>query len=296
MEVHQIKYMLAIVREGNFSKAATACNVSQPSITRAIRKLEDELGGLLFERRPGHVELTQLGRTLLPRLETIYRDLLATIEEANRLNERRKQSLRLGLMCTLGPKRLIDLVRMINDRIPDLELIIEEGRAHEVIERLVADKVDVAIACLPSFPDEIAATRLYSERYAVAFATGHRLARLETVPFSELLAENYIERLNCEFDDYYASHFGDEPFDVTVKFSSEREDWVQAMIKAGFGIAIVPEHLPVAEGVETRVLSAPEMIRNASLLTVRGRRYTPAVEAFVRTATAMRWSIGDAAK
>lgn len=281
--------MLAIVREGNFSRAAVACNVSQPSITRAIRKLEEELGGLLFERRPGQVELTNLGRTLLPRLESVYRELGETIEEATKLNAQRKQSLRLGLMCTIGPRRLINLIGQVNARIPDLELVIEEGRAHSVIERLISDNIDVAIACLPQFPDEIAPLTLYSERYAVACRPDHRFARLAEVPFSELIAEDYLERLNCEFDDYYAAHFGDEAFDLKVRFSSEREDWVQAMIIAGFGIAIVPEQLPVLDGIVLRPITDPVMERRVSVLTVRGRMHSPVVESFVRTAAATKW-------
>lgn len=291
MEVHQIKYMLAIARERSFSKAAVACDVSQPSITRAIRKLEDELGGLLFERRPGQIELTMLGRNLLPRLENVFRELNETVEAANQHNAKRTQTLRLGLMCTLGPKRLIELIRVVSKRIPELELSVAEGRTHDMIDQLISDKIDIAVACLPKFPDELSALKLYSERYAVAFAPEHRFNAMSEVAFSELIAEDYLERLHCEFDDYYAAHFGDEPFDLNVRFSSAREDWVQAMIMAEFGIAIVPENLPLMNGIETRPIVEPEMVRHVSLLTVRGRRHTPAVEAFVRAAMSMKWAV-----
>ncbi len=103
MELHQVMYFLAVVREGNFSKAALTCNVSQPSITRAIRKLEHEVGGVLFDRRPSGASLTHLGSSLLPRLETLHQELERALADAQAINARRTQLVRVGLMCTIGP-------------------------------------------------------------------------------------------------------------------------------------------------------------------------------------------------
>lgn len=289
MELHQIRYLLAVVREGNFSRAATACKVSQPSITRAIRKLELELGGVLFERRPSGALLTELGRSLLPRLESVHNELELATAEAEKHAAARTQRLRLGLMCTIAPRHLIDLVGLVRRRLPELDLSIEEGRAHDIVERLISDEVDVAIACLPHFPEELSAYPLFSERYAVAIPAGHRFELQDTVQFQELNGESYLERLNCEFDDYYAEHFGTQSFDLPIKFASEREDWVQALVVAGLGIAIVPENLPLLEGVITRPLVEPVMRREISILTVRERQQTPAVEAFSRVAAGIRW-------
>ena len=75
MEMHQIRYFLAVERERNFSRAADHCNITQPALTRAIQKLEEEVGGPLFDRRPGRIELTELGRTLLPRLQNAIREV-----------------------------------------------------------------------------------------------------------------------------------------------------------------------------------------------------------------------------
>jgi DNA-binding transcriptional LysR family regulator len=105
MELHQIRFLLAIIREGNFSRAAAACNVSQPSITRAIRKLEYELGGLIFDRRPGNLELTQLGHLIVPGLQRISADVDETVRTARMVNTTKRHLLRVGLMCTLGPVR-----------------------------------------------------------------------------------------------------------------------------------------------------------------------------------------------
>lgn len=288
MEIHQVRYFLAIVREGSFSRAAAACSVAQPSITRAIRRLEDEMGGLLFERRRTKVELTELGRSVLPRFERVEAELEEASRSAALVAAERRQNLRLGLMCTLGPQRLLGLLDATSSRINGFELRIQEGKARFITEQLIADRFDLAIASLPSFPEEINAQPLYSERYVIAFHGGHRFERMDEVPFDELLGEDYLERLNCEFDEYYAGHFGDQPFELNVRYSSEREDWIQAMIVAGYGIAILPEFLPLMPGIMTRPLSQPKMTREVALLTVRGRRHTPVTDAFIRAAVALK--------
>lgn len=288
MEIHQVRYFLSIVREGNFSRAAVACNVAQPSITRAIRRLEDELGGLLFDRRRNRVELTELGRSVLPRFQRVEIEVTGAIRDAAQFSTAKKQLLRLGLMCTLGPKHMLELLNAASGRVKGFELRLSEGKARVILDDLIADRFDVAIACLPKFPEEIATQVLFSERYVVAFPPGHRFEQFIEVPFDELVGEDYLERLNCEFDEYYADHFGEQAFDLNIRYSSEREDWVQAMIAAGFGIAIVPEYLPLMPGILTRPLAQPTMMRHVSLLTVRGRRHPPAADALVRAAATLK--------
>lgn len=288
MELHQVRYFLAIVREGSFSRAADACRVAQPSITRAIRRLEADLGGILFDRRRNRVELTELGRSVLPRLERVDAELSEVARSAAELTDMRKHLLRLGLMCTLGPSRLLELLDATSRRIEGLELRLSEAKARSIVEDLIADRIDIAIACLPNYPEEISYKPIFSERYAVAFRGGHRFERMDEVAFDELVGERYLERLNCEFDEYYADYFGDRPFDLDVRYASEREDWIQAMILAGYGIAIVPERLAILPGILTRPLSQPTMIREVAILTVRGRRHSPASEAFIRAASCLK--------
>lgn len=246
------------------------------------------MGGLLFDRRRNKVVLTELGRSVLPRFERVEAELAEASRCAALAVTERRHLLRLGLMCTLGPQRLLELLDSASPRIEGFELRLQEGKARTIMEQLIADHFDVAIACLPKFPEEISAQPLFSERYVVAFRCGHRFERMDEVAFDELVGEDYLERLNCEFDEYYADHFGDQPFDLNVRYSSEREDWIQAMIVAGYGIAILPEYLPLMPGIMIRPLSQPSMTREVSLLTIRGRRHAPAADAFIRAASALR--------
>jgi DNA-binding transcriptional LysR family regulator len=289
MEIHQIRYFLAVERLRNFTHAAAACNVTQPALTRAIRKLESEVGGLVFYRRQGKIEPTELGRTLLPHLQSIYEGVRGALSQAAQVAKSKKQRLRLGLMCTLGPARLLVLINTLAKRVPDLEVYIEEGKANDVIEQLIADEIDVAIACHPRLPAEVRAMDLFQECYCVAFAPNHRFAEMNEVALNELIGEDYLERLNCEFDDYYAAHFGDQPFELNVRYSSAREDWVQAMIVAGLGVSIVPENLPMDSRILLRPLTEPRMERRISVLTVRGRPFSPVAEAFKQTIASVKW-------
>ena len=183
-----------------------------------------------------------------PELERIYSEVDETLKDAANLNTSRGRQLRLGLMCTLGPKRLLELIEATTRSNAKIELSICEGKARRILDDLIADKFDVAIVALPVLPEEVASVPLHAERYVVAFRAGHRFESMDEIPLDELVAESYLERINCEFDEYYAAHFGDRPFDLNIRYSSEREDWIQAMILAGFGIAIMPELLPVMPG------------------------------------------------
>ncbi|MEE9480005.1 MAG: LysR family transcriptional regulator substrate-binding protein [Kiloniellales bacterium] len=150
-------------------------------------------------------------------------------------------------------------------------------------------EIDIALIGLPNFPERLAASPLYEERYVIAFRIGHRFESMNTVPIRELDGEDYLERVNCEFNDHYEAIGEPVPFAVKVRYRSEREDWVQAMILAGMGCAVMPEFLPIMPGLTTRTLMDPEMRRTIHLVTVRGRRFSPTVEAFVRLARRYDW-------
>ena len=289
MEIHQIRYFLAVVKEGNFSRAAAACNVTQPSLTRGIRKLETDVGGLLFDRKAQGSELTELGRALLPRLERAHSAVAEALEEAHSARFSKKRRLKLGLVCTLGPQRLVELFARLEKALPDFEVSLTESKARDVLEQLLAEDIDVAVSCQPSYPEEVAVMPLFRERYVIAFAKGHRFEAVDEVALDELIGENYVERLNCEFDDYFTAHFGERPLHLNVRYSSEREDWVQAMILSGLGVAFVPEFLPLLPGILTRPVVQPEFSREIAVLTMRGRPRSSVADIFVRLASAHKW-------
>jgi DNA-binding transcriptional LysR family regulator len=120
METHEIRYFLAMVRELNFTRAADACGVTQPALTRAIQKLEAELGGALFLRRPGQIELTRLAREVLPRLEAIERGMMDVHAQAAAVARSQQHSIRLGVMCTVGPAQIVSVIERLRQQMPEL--------------------------------------------------------------------------------------------------------------------------------------------------------------------------------
>jgi len=289
MEMHQVRYFLAVCRTLNFTRAAEQCNVAQPSLTRAIRKLEDELGGLLFRRERSRTHLTDLGELVRPHMQAVHDAARAAQAEAQDFKTLAKAPLKLGIMSTIGPGRMVGFMARLRHEIPSLELDLHEAAGKTLVGELMKGELDVAFVGLPDYPERLNATRLYRERYMIAFPKGHRFESMSSVPLSALNDEDYLNRAHCEFMDYIQAMGLDDPFRVNVRYTSEREDWVQALVLSGMGCSIMPEYLPAVSGIATRALVEPEVTRAISLVTVAGRRYSPTVSAFLRLARHYDW-------
>ena len=153
MEMHQVRYFLAVSRELNFSRAADTCNVAQPSLTRSIKKLEAELGGPLFVRERGHIRLTEFGDLMRPHLEQILEVRAIARNEADGFRTLERAPVRLGAMCTISPSRVVGFLERLRAEIPTLDLTVREGAAGELVDEMMSGELDVSLIGLPSFPD-----------------------------------------------------------------------------------------------------------------------------------------------
>jgi DNA-binding transcriptional LysR family regulator len=295
MEMHQVRYFLAVCETLNFTRAADICNVAQPSLTRAIKKLEDELGGELFRRERNQTHMTDLGRLMKPHLEQVYGSSEAARVEAKEFRKLEKAPLKLGIMCTIGPARLLGFLTRLHSEIPTIDLSVREAPGKAIVEEVLAGDLDIAVVGMPGYPDRFDVRPLYTERYVVTFPKGHRFEGMTAVPLRELDGEPYLSRSHCEFPDQFAALGVPKPYKLDVKYRSEREDWIQAMILTGLGCAIMPEFLPTLPGIASRVLVEPEISRTVSLVTVAGRRFSPAVQSVVRLIRNQKWQVVDAA-
>jgi DNA-binding transcriptional LysR family regulator len=288
MEMHQVRYFLSLCEELNFTKAAERCNVAQPSLTRAIRLLEDEFGGTLVNRERGNTHLTELGRMMLPHLTEVYGTAQEAREEAGKLKKSRRITLRLGIMCTIAPAPLLGLVANIGRRHPELDLEVIDSTARELEERLRRDELEVAIYCRPDHPDDkLHYLKLFRERMMIVLAPTHPLAGHNPIRFRELHNERYLNRINCEFNEGLAW----EQCGVTWRavYRSERDDWILAMCAAGMGFGFLPEFCINHPGVVARPIIEPEFWREVNIVTVRGRPHSPTVGALVREAMRTDW-------
>lgn len=282
MDLHQVRYFLALAETLNFTKAAERCGVTQPTMSRAVKLLEEEFGADLIRRERGRTHLTELGRIVRPGLERALEMMDSVQTDAVAFSRLTKATLRLGIMCTIGPSRLIPTISHLSLRAPQLTIELLEASGEKIVEMLVNGEIDVALVGMPDYPEAISVHPLYEETYVVVFPKGHRFADMETVPVTELSGEPYLERLNCEYVAHYNSVRGPFRIDVDVRYKSEHEDWIQAMILAGMGCACMPEFMMLFPELKRRELVDPTIRRTISVATVRGRRHTPAIDLFTR--------------
>ncbi len=292
MEMHQMRYFLAVCETLNFTRAAERCNVSQPALTRAIKKLEEELGGPLFRRERNLTHLTELGRMMKPHLEQSLAGAMVAQATAQDFQSMEKAPLNLGVMCTIGPSRLIGLMTKIRLDLPGIELILHDVVPDEMVERLLSGSLDVALFGIPTgLPERFDRRPLYRERYVVAFPPGHRFEKKNVVRLRDMDNESYLERLNCEYADHIQGLLKESKVSLDIRYASEREDWIQSMILSGMGSAFMPEHLSMHPDLPMRLVAEPQITRQIELVTVAGRRFSPAVAAFVRMVQTHQWSI-----
>ena len=292
MEMHQIRYFLAVSEDLNFTRAAERCNVAQPSLTRAIKLLEAELGGPLFHRERANTHLSELGRMVKPYLEKVYGEAEEAKRHASEFTKLKKTALKLGVMCTIAPNHLVELVCGIQKRHSGIELEIVDASARELEDRLVAGDLEVAIYCVPGKePDErLHYMPLFREQFVIVLPQDHRLAARAAISPKDLTGERYLNRVACEFNGYAGPIWREHGFEgCDLVYRSERDDWILAMIASGLGFGFMPASCAIHPMVVARPMVDPEFWREVNLVTVRGRPYSPAVGALVREAMQARW-------
>ncbi len=289
MELNQIRYFLAACQSLNFTRAAEACDVAVPTLSRAIKRLEEEVGGQLFRRERHLTHMTDLGRLMQSHLAEAQQATTTAILEAARY-ARADTRLKIGIITSISAAHLVAFLRKLQSRAPDLDIDIWESHCADVAQALENSEVDIAIITLPDYPEALRPIELYRERYTVAFAPGHRYGELSEVPLRELEGENYIKRTHCEFPSNFIKLGIAKPYEnLHVRYTTEREDWVQSMVAAGLGMTVMPEYLPLLRGIETRPIIEPEVTRTVSIVTKAGRRHTAPVKLALDTARDMEW-------
>lgn len=291
MDIHHIRYFLAVCETRNFTRAAEKCNVTQPALSRAVQQLEDEVGGLLFRRERNLTHITDLGALLRPRFQQIVDELSGVRQEASRFLCLNEAHLKVGIMCTIGPRRFTGLLTDFHMRHKGIQLQLIEGVPTRLSQLIEAGDIDVAImSSSESFPERFNITPLFRERFMLAFPAGHRFSQFEAIPIAEVDGEIYLRRINCEYWDYLSKLCGERGVSTRVSYSSEREDWIQNMVAGGLGICFIPEYSAVIPGLQVRPVVEPEVNREVCLVTVAGRRFSPAVLTFVNAIKSYGWA------
>ncbi len=291
MEVTEIRYFLAVCDTLNFHRAAEQCHVTQPALTRAVQKLEGELGSQLLFRDKGHVQLTEFGRMMRPHLQEILtrRDHARTM--ARNFLTLESAPLTLGVMCTIGPVLFVGFLNAFRERHPGIEVTVVENIPARLSEFLLHGSLDVAVMAQPdSFDERLDAIPLYQERFGLAFPTGHPFEQRNNLHVTDVRDETYLSRVNCEYRDYLIELCAEHGVGFRRGFRSEREDWIMTMVAAGMGICFLPEYSAIHPGIRHRLVANPEVVRTVSVVSKGGRALPPAATSFVEDARGYDWT------
>ena len=290
MELQQIRYFLAIHEHGGFSRAAQDCDVSQPALTAAIKKLEAEIGAALFHREGKRLVLTELGRMVKPHLEQVLAGTHTAREIARNFTLLRQAPLRVGVMTTIGPVRVSRYFRRFHQTNPGVELTVRDALLPALLHDLEGGELDLAVLSTPQgLGDTFRSEPLYRERYVVVFPPGHRFERLNSITLADVSGEDYVDRLACELRESVMAACGQRKVELYATFRSEREDWIESMVLAGLGFAFMPEYSVRLSGLQQRPLADPPVERTVLIADVRGRQRSPATKLFVEGIRAYKW-------
>ena len=192
MTLTELRYIVAVARERHFGRAAETCFVSQPTLSVAVKKLEDELGVVLFERGPGEVSVTPAGLKIVEQAQRV-------LEEASRIREIAAAGkdplagpLRLGAIYTIGPYLLPKLIPILRRTAPAMQLLIQENFTHRLAEELKSGEVDVILVALPFDAPGVVTRAVYDEPFLVAVPKGHPWENRKRVTSEELTSESLL--------------------------------------------------------------------------------------------------------
>jgi len=291
MEIHQIRYFMALCDEANFTRAARKVDVSQPSLTRAIQLLEREFGGPLFSRERSRIELTALGKAVEPYLREAWQQASGAQVVARNFAGRRPRHITLGIMCTIAPKLFVDFLKTFRQRQPSLQIDVVDGTAEAIETGLIEMKIDVGIYCRPGRPPDSRLTRinLFREQMMIALAFDHPLAGKRAIRVADLAGQRYVRRTFCEYDEISGREFAAQGVTCETAYTSNRDDWIHAMVASGVGFGFVPQHSIQPDAVAALPLVDPEFWRDIYITTVSDRSQHAAVNDLLQLARRFPW-------
>ncbi len=247
MTLTELKYIVAVARERHFGKAADACFVSQPTLSVAVKKLEEELDVKLFERSANEVSVTPLGEDIVRQAQSVLEQAAAIREIAKRGRNPLNGPLTLGVIYTISPYLLPDLVRQMIQRTPQMPLVLQENFTVKLLDMLRTGEIDCAILAEP-FPDAgLAIAPLYDEPFLAAVPANHPLALKEQVTTEELKHESMLllGSGHC-FRDHVLevcpefARFSSNTDGIRKSFEGSSLETIKHMVAAGMGVTLVP--------------------------------------------------------
>jgi DNA-binding transcriptional LysR family regulator len=291
MEMHQVRYFLAVCRTLNFTKAAEECNVAQPSLTRAIQKLEEEFGGLLFHRERANTHLTELGRAMLPHLQRTFDAAQTARQLASGFKKGDVVHLRVGVSRSVPATTVAGVLSGVQQAVPSLELTLEAGADAKLVDDAVAGDLDLFVAGDDvELPEKVRSWTLCREPLVAVMPATHALAKKESLSPKDFDGIDVVELVNCPTAARFRQICGDAG--VSPKFLKRVAscEHVLSLVREGLGVATLPPSMIAGSGLVARPIEGTTLDRAMTLGTVAGRKFSAASDAFVKLARTRDWT------
>jgi LysR family hydrogen peroxide-inducible transcriptional activator len=265
MEMQQLRYVVAVARTGNFSRAAEQCHVSQPSLSQQILKLEDELGERLFDRMKRGAKLTPHGEALLRRAVRVLDEVDAAKREAKEAMDLLRGTITVGVLPTIAPYLLPGVMAEFMEKYPGVEIVVQEDTTAHLLKLLLTCEIDFVLASQPIQDGRLEVHDLFTEELLLALPPDHPLARKRTVKASDLEHERLIvmKEGHC-LGDQVMSFCDRRDLHPRISFRSAQLETIQSLVSAGMGLSLIPAMAANSEHgaqMEYRSFSTPRPSR-----------------------------------
>ena len=291
MEMHQVRYFLAVSEALNFTRAAEECHVAQPSLTRAIKQLEGELGGDLFRRERPQAQLTELGQRMVPLLRQCHESALGVRSLAAALKSGEIGALRLALSRTIDVSIIVPHITELSQRFSGLELKFLRGTASEVAEFLKRGEAELALAApIEQAWERLESWPLFTEGFDLIVGSQHRLANRGSVEIDDLHNETLLVRTYCEQAGRLAELLRAQNVNMTHSHELTSERDLPALLEANIGVAFVPRSACVQSNLIRARIEALDLRRTVHLYSVAGRQRTAVANTAMKLLRSFNWA------
>ena len=280
-ELRQLEYFCAVARTGSFTKAAEDMGIAQPSLSEQIARLEQGLGGALFERLNRRIEMTPLGEAILGKAQALLADAAALPDYFERAREGVRGPLRVGAIPTILPYFVAPILKGFTERYKEVDLHVREGTTTELVEQMLDGVIDVAVLSLPVEGAGLVMKELFRDPLYLAVPEGHPLAQAEKVQLRRLSGERLLilQDGHCLRDETLAV-CGNARARFAGQFEANQLLTIFELIRAGFGVSIVPEMARrLSDGCRLIEID-PKVSRRVGYIRLERRYLSKALEAF----------------
>lgn len=294
MNFQQIEHFLTLARTLNFTDSARINKIAQPSFTKSIKRLEEDIGGTLFHRDGKNTRLTELGRSVHASFERIAQNKQKLEDIASNVTTGLQNSLNIGVHMSVGAPRFVEFFVAFSNRYPNSKLIFHDVHSKQVTDLLLSGELDCCL-CSGDKSDhpKLQFQTLFEDRLELVCSLNHPFTLQESVTYEQIAKARYIDRVNCEYRDLVQAAFRQREQTIMPVIISNRDDWLQSLVASDMGVSIIPRSLLMHAGVTTRPIEGAGRCCSVALASIYSGAISESANALRRYARNYNWMATD---